>query len=144
MRVTKNILLISLIAVLLVLAGCSGKDAANENMKKNASEMTEKMLIGMNEDSYEKFSGDFDAEMKNSMPESKFKIMNPEIKGKIGNYISKEYVRSEKKDGAETIEYKGKFSGEKSDVVIQTVLSENNGRYFISSVWLNSPNLRKK
>lgn len=140
MRFAKNALLISLMAVLLVLSGCS----SNNNLKNTANDMTEKMLVGINEDNYEKFSEDFDPKMKSSLSEEQFHTKNDEIKIKIGDYISKAYVSSEKKDGHDVVLFLAKFSEEKDDVIIRTILTENNGKYLVSGFWIDSPKLRKE
>lgn len=70
-------------------------------------------------------------------------IVNQEIKGKIGSYISKEYDRAEKQEQSIIVIYKGKFSKEVNDVIIRAVLIEINGKLYVLGFWLDSPNLRK-
>ena len=69
----------------------------NESMQSAATDITENILIGINEGDYDKFSSQFDQQMKNSISESQFKIIGANVKSKIGTYISKEYISSEKK-----------------------------------------------
>lgn len=81
--------------------------------------------------------------MKTGMPEAQFQMTANVIKSKIGSYVSKEFVGSEKKDGYIIMVYKGKFSQESDDVIIRTVVSETDNGVFVSGFWLDSPGLRR-
>lgn len=136
-------LLTILSVIFLILTGCTGKGLLNERMENTANDITENLLLGMKEDDYKKFSSQFDQVMKKNLSESQFNILNADIKSKLGNYIAKEYISSEQKDNYTVVIYKGTFSQEKNDVIIKTVLGENNGEIVVSGFWLDSPNLRK-
>jgi hypothetical protein len=126
-----------------MVVGCSATKSASGDLRDCANDITDGILIGLNNDDYGKFSENFDQKMKSSLPEVQFKVISYNIKSKIGNYLSKEYVGSENKDGYTVMIYKGKFSQENDDVIIRTVLSENAGKMLVSGFWLDSPNLRK-
>ncbi len=136
---------LSFVLLLLItfFSGCSAKQASNAEIKNSADAITEEILVGMNEDNYEKFSANFDQKMKDTLTAEKFKNINAEIKAKIGEYISKEYFNTETKDSYSIIIYKAKFSKETDDVIVRTVLSESNGKIYVSGFWLDSLTLRQ-
>lgn len=141
---TKKILcFFALILILAMNVGCSTKQNVSVEFQSSVDAMTEGMLQGFNADNYTKFSEYFDQKMKGSFSEEKFETVNRDIKEKIGNYISKEFVAAENKDEYKIFIYKGKFDKESNDVIIRTVVSDNDGSLRVSGFWLDSPNLRK-
>lgn len=106
-----------------------------DETKEIADSMTENILIAMNENNYSHFSEDFDEKMKNVLNEAKYQETMPAIKDEIGNYISKEFISVTKKDQYTIVIYKAKFS-EPVDVYVKNILSENNGKYYISGFLL--------
>ncbi|MCE5286610.1 MAG: DUF3887 domain-containing protein [Pelosinus sp.] len=134
--------MLGILLLLINLLGCSTEKISPDETKKFADPMTENILIAMNEDNYSQFSKDFDKDMKNKLNEAAYQSTIPAIKAKIGNYISKELIDSEKKDGFIIVTYKAKFSKETSDVIIRSVFSKNNEKIYISGFWVDSPKLR--
>ena len=98
--------------------------------------------MAMNEDNYSRFSQDFDEQMKNGLDEVKYYDTIPEMKNKIGQYISKELVFAEKKDKFVIATYKAMFSEESGDVIVRSVFSDINGKKYISGFWMDSQKLR--
>lgn len=144
MNLLKKVCLLTGILLSVVLAGCSANQPSVDETKRFSDSMTENILVAMNEDNYLRFSQDFDEQMKNGLNETMYKNTIPAIKGKIGNYISKEFVSVEKKDQFTIVIYKAKFSQESGDVIVRNVFSDNNGKKYISGFWLDSPKLREK
>jgi hypothetical protein len=106
-----------------------------DEMKEIADSITENALIAMNENNYSRFSEDFDEKMKNALNEAKYQETIPEIKDEIGNYISKEFISVTRNDQFTIVIYKAKFT-EPVDVYVKNILSENNGKYYISGFLL--------
>lgn len=133
--------IILLVVILTVFVGvCMGRAEVSKT-RTTASAITENMLISLNDDNYMRFSENFDEKMKNSLSEPQFKYASAEIKRKIGTYISKEYIGTELKDGYTVVLFKGKFSHEKEDVLIKTVLQVGAGKPLVSGLWLDSSSL---
>lgn len=142
-KAKKSYVIIGVMLLFMVLAGCASDQANTEAIRESIDPITENLLVAINEDDYVQYSRDFDQPMKNAMTEESFKQINPTIKAKIGNYISKEFVAMEPKDQYTIFYYKAKFSREPGDVIIKNVVREAGGRMYISGFWLDSPNLRK-
>ncbi len=134
-------LILVTLALLVLAAGCSSRPSAEET-RKYADQMTENILLAMNDDNYARFSQDFDEQMKAGLSEAQYKSTIPAIKAKVGKYISKEFVATEKKDQYIVAVYKAKFSQEQGDVLVRTVFSDKGGKKYVSGFWLDSPKLR--
>ncbi|BBB91828.1 MAG TPA: DUF3887 domain-containing protein [Methylomusa anaerophila] len=133
---------LGLLLMFLLAIGCMAQTAAADS-QSCANVIAEKMLTGLKEDNYAKFSEDFDQQMSNSLPAAEFAKISREIKGKIGDYIAKEFVSSEQKEQYSIFTYKAKFSQEVTDVVVRIVLTEADSKFLVSGFWLDSPNLRQ-
>ena len=145
MNKTKLLLLVIISVLLIVVFQLyESNQSSSNNINKIADPMTENILIAMNEDNYPQFSKDFDSQMKTMLNETVYQQKIPGIKSKIGQYQSKEFVSSKDKGGYTIVFYKAKFSQEPEEVIVQSILSQENGKYFISGFWLDSPNLRNK
>jgi len=143
---TNNIYLFcGMLLFFVIFSGCAKEKQTDvEQVRKYADSITENILSAMNEDNYAKYSEHFDQAMKNAIPEAAFKETNTAIKEKIGNYTSKEIQKAEKKDQYTVTYYKAKFTEETNDVIVKVVFSESNGKMYVSGLFLDSPNLRKK
>lgn len=114
-----------------------------EGIRKIADPITENMLLMINEDNYSQYVRDFSQQMKEAVPESKFREMDAVIKEKYGNYISKDFVNIEIRENYITVAYKGKFSQEQEPVLIRSVFTQESGKTLISGFWLNPLNLKE-
>ena len=137
-----KLLCLSIVLILILICGCHMHQPDNQN-QLSADTITEGILQGINKDNYEKFSDHFDQEMKDNIPEEEFKTTNTEIKAKIGSYISKNYVSTERKGQYTVVIYKAKFSKEPGAVIVKTVLSKENGNLDVADFSLDSPKLRE-
>lgn len=151
MKKTRIFALLLAAVVLAVSSGCSRAKVEEVDaslVSKYSDEMAENILMAINEESYEKYSMDFDETMKKTIKEEDFKKSNSIIKDRIGDYISKELLKAEKvtdKNGEYIVAYyAAKFSNEPEDVSIRVVFSEADGKRYVTGLWFDSPNLRKK
>jgi hypothetical protein len=110
----------------VTFSGCSAQQLSAEKVKEFADPMTENILLAMNEDDYPRFSQDFDEQMKAVFNEAQYNQTIPAIKAKIGQYVSKEYVSAEYKDGFTVVVYKARFSQEANDIIVTSVFSDTN------------------
>ena len=136
------------IVAAVMLAGCVEKNQVDvEPVRNYADPITANILLAMNEDNYAKYSEHFDQTMKNAIPEAVFNETNAVIKSKIGNYVSKECGKSERKDQYTIVYYKARFTEEPNDVIVKVVFQEIEGEMKVSGLWLDSqksPKLREK
>lgn len=134
-----------LLVILLVLsiAGVAAAGADEEKFIAAAHQITDEMLTGLKENNYQKFSANFDGKMKENLTETQFRQLQANIKANIGDCISRDFVRLEKKGEYRIAIYHAAFSREPQSVVVQTVFSQIDGKVYVSGFWLDSPKLRK-
>ncbi|MCL5057233.1 MAG: DUF3887 domain-containing protein [Actinobacteria bacterium] len=126
------------------LAGCGSEPVDEEKVRRYADPITENVLTAVNEGSYEKFSRDFDRQMKSSLPEQTFREFSADTRAKIGNYSAKEFLKAERQKQYTVVYYRAQFTREKEDVIIKAVFSETGGRELLSGFFMDSNGLRKK
>ena len=141
-----NLRTFSICLVFLLTFSFAGNSFAqlpeDKSIVTSADKITEELLQSMKQNDYKKFSSSFDQTMKNSFSQAQFNKTSDTIKERIGAYISKEYVDTVKNNQYTIIVYKTKFTKEPADVIVRTVLSEENGKIYVSGFWLDSPKLR--
>lgn len=136
-----------LIAILLIGAVpclAAGKDQGNlgkwsycDDIRKFADPMTENLLLMINADNYGQFGQDFSQQMKEAIPESKYKEIRDGIQTKFGTYVSKEFVSAEIRENYIAVLYKGKFSQEEEPVLVKSVFVKENNKIRVGGFWLN-------
>lgn len=151
MKKRGTFLFVLITVLLLVFTGCSGtkvEEVDTGQINEYSDGMAENILSAINDEDYEKYSRDFDDTMKKAINEEEFKKSNIMIKEKIGEYISKSLYKAEKiteKDIEFTAaHYTTKFSNEPEEVYVKVVFSEVDGKKYVTGLWFDSPNLRKK
>jgi len=108
-----------------------------------ADGMTESILLAINSGDYTVYSENMDETMRTAIPELKFKKSYTLIKSKIGDYVSKHFLKTESKAPYTIVYYTAKFTGEPKDVIVKVVFQEIQGKVFVSGLWFDSPQLRK-
>jgi len=107
-----------------------------------ASEITENVLTGLNQSDFAGFSRDFDDTMKTAFTEQAFAQTRDLIKSKVGDYQSKQYLKTEEKEPYTTVYYKAQFTNEPDGVIVRIVFQEIGGKPLVSGLWFDSPKLR--
>jgi hypothetical protein len=100
-----------------------------------ANQMTEDILLAMNENDYAKFSEHFDEAMKSALPEATFQQNTSQIKEAIGEYVSKTFWKTATEDGYTAVYYKAKFTLE-DEITVKVVFLETEGKVYVSGLWL--------
>lgn len=124
------------------MLGCVGQQQSLDDIKSAADQLTENILVAMNESDYSRFSRDFDDQMRANLDDAKYKETMPAITAKIGKYLSKEFIGLEKKEQYTIVVYRAKFSLEPDVVTVRSVVGDKDGKKVISGFWLDSPKLR--
>ncbi len=133
------------IAAVVILAGCVEKNHTDaDQVRPYADPITENILSGMSENNYSKYSNHFDQTMKNAMNEAVFNETNILIRSKIGDYVSKEFLKVESKNQHTVVHYNARFTNEPEDVTVRVVFQEIMDEMKVSGLWLDSPKLREK
>ena len=108
-----------------------------------ASEITENVLTGLNQSDFARFSRDFDEAMKKAFTEQVFTQTRDLIKSKVGDYQSKQYLKTEEKKPYTTVYYKAQYTNEPDGVIVRIVFQEIGGKPLVSGLWFDSPKLRQ-
>lgn len=142
----KNVnLLLIIIMLVSLLAGCGQKTKINTGEIKNFSEpMLESILTAADKDDYTSYSKDFSNKMKEAVNESNFKEMNKLIKEKIGNYESKQFVEAQTQGDYISAIYKAKYSNEPKDVMISITFNKDDETHKVEGLRMVSPKLAGK
>jgi major membrane immunogen (membrane-anchored lipoprotein) len=139
---------LGVVAVLLLIAGLMGcsqsKPAESLAEPEYAGAIAENILQAFNTGDYTAYSKHFDEAMKKAMPEATFRDTAASIKQKIGDYVSKEFDRTETDNIYTAAIYRAKFSEEPGVVTVRVVFLETDDNVFVSGLWFDSPKLRAK
>ncbi len=130
--------------ILSILLMVTAVSCATKPEPEYASAIAEGILQAINENDYAGYTERFDEVMKNAVPESLFRQTRTEIKGKIGDYISKTFWEVITQDGHTIVVYKTKFTQEPEDVTVRVVFQEVSGEIYVAGLWFDSPRLRGK
>lgn len=133
--------------VLASLASCSGtktlEGADRDAVLAYSEPMTDNLFSGFNSGDYATFSKNFNNTLKKSVDKANFaQLTGASVKGKIGDYISREVQSVQQSGGLVIVVYDAKF--EKEDGVTVRVVMENGEKHLLSGIWFDSPKLREK
>lgn len=148
-RIITGAMIIAVVVAAAISGGCVDKngikvdDVDLNQVRGYADPITEQILVALNEDYYARYSEDFDQKMKNAMPEAVFNETNAMITSKIGDYVSKEFWKTESKGNYTIVHYKAEFTDEPTDVTIRVVFREIDGEMKVSGLLFDSPDLRE-
>jgi hypothetical protein len=112
-------------------------------IKKIAEPITDKILQGLNENDYEKFTFKYDKTMKSAMTKENFERNREGIIEKVGKYVSREFDKIEKQGKFFVVLYNAKFENEEK-VNVKVVLKKYGDEYLVSGLWFKSPKLIEK
>lgn len=124
-----------LFCLVATLAWADILGTTDEQVQAAADPILDNLLAGFNEGDYQKYSKDFDATLKESLPESRFKQVRGEILQKIGKYQSRKYFGFLNQNKFTAVLWKGKFSNTTSDVLIKLVVSKRPDKVVVVGLW---------
>jgi len=130
--------------VLTLLIAIASLSACTTKMTEPAyaDQITESILLAMNENDYARFSEHFDEAMKSAMPEAVFQQTTSTVKQEIGDYVAKTFWKAGTEGGYTTVYYKAEFTLE-AEVTVKVVFQETEGEVYVSGLWFDSPKLRQ-
>ncbi len=134
MRYLKWIMMVLLVLkVSSVSADVIGE--TNKEVKRIANPILDSILEGFRTNNYKKYSRDFDDTLKEAISEKKFLVVAQQIKSRIGNYQSREYLGFLKKGRMTLVLWKASFDKSEDDVLIKLVISKRKGKYLVTGLW---------
>ena len=107
----------------------------NKEVKKIANPILDSILEGFRTNNYKKYSRNFDDTLKEAISEKKFLVVAQQIKSRIGNYQSREYLGFLKKGRMTLVLWKASFDESEDDVLIKLVISKRKGKYLVTGLW---------
>lgn len=145
MKLKKGYLLLMIVMLVSLLAGCGQKTKINtEEIKSFSEPLLENILVAADKDDYSSYSKDFSGKMKEAVNESNFKAQNKLIKEKIGNYESKQFVDAQAQGNYISAIYKAKYSDEPKDVMISITFNKDDETHKVEGLRMVSPKLTGK
>lgn len=132
----KTFKLMSLIFITLILLGgaiaCkSGSSTIDENaVRTYADPATETTLQGISENSLEKYTQNANSQFKGALTQETFNTLVTQINSQLGNYVSKQYLRTEEDQGYIIVHYEATFS--KGKVGVRMVFDNN---HLVAGQW---------
>ncbi len=137
----------SLPAVILItsviFAGCGGGATETAEEPDYAGPVVESALESLSGGDFETYTSLFTEASQPALTEEAFTEGHEVITGKIGEYVSKTYVKDEMESGYNVLYYEAEFTGEPEKVAVRAIFQEDNGKMKLAGFWLDSPNLRK-
>ncbi|MCM0648001.1 DUF3887 domain-containing protein [Clostridium swellfunianum] len=145
MKMRKFNPILVLVMLLTLLAGCGQKTKTNEaEVKAYSDTILESILIASNKDDYSSYSKDFSDKMKSALTETNFKQQNKLIKDKIGNFESKQFVKTQANGDYTVAIYKAKYSNEPKDVMVTITFKNGDETHKVEGLFITSPKLASK
>lgn len=147
MKSIRAFFLISLIIASIILSGC-GNNINSSEVRNYSDSVLENILISGNKDNYTDYSKDFSDNMKAAITEDLFKKNNTLIKDKIGEYVSKDFIKinTKKENGINYIIaiYNAKYSKEPQGALVSITFKEKDDNHKVEGLFMTSPKLAGK
>jgi hypothetical protein len=119
------------------LVGCSSKLPEPDY----ADQMTEQALQAMSDCDYAAYLENFTPDAQAAITEAIFDPACQQIKAIIGDYIDKEYWKTQTENSYTVVYYTANFSDEPDEVIATVYFEEIGGEMLIAGFWLSSPKL---
>jgi len=144
----KRLLLIAcgiliMLVTMTATSACTQKPETGYTEPEYAAAITDSILQAVNEGNYAQYAERFTEEMKQAATEAAFTEVNTVLKTTIGDYVAKEFRKTEAQGPYTTVYYKAKFTEEPEDVTVRVVFQEIDGEIYVAGLWFDSPKLRQ-
>jgi hypothetical protein len=129
------ILLVIMPLILAIPAAAAPIATSDQQVKAVAEPIIDNLLAGFNEGNYAQYSKDFDATLREAIPEKKFQQVRGELLKKLGKYKDKKYLGFLNQQAYTVVLWKGAFAGTKDHVLIKLVLSKRQDKVVVVGLW---------
>ena len=119
---------------IIALYGFSFAQDSEKDIKATAEKYLDNLLAGIKESNYEKYSRDFNGELKKSLTRDYLTTVKTNMEQNFGNYKSRQYLGLLRKGQRILVLWKAAFDGTKNDVLIQLFLTKKDNKYQITGV----------
>ncbi|MFH1458837.1 MAG: hypothetical protein ABIG64_00485 [Candidatus Omnitrophota bacterium] len=107
----------------------------NTEVQIIADPILEGILTGLSSEDYYKYSRAFDETLKESITKDRFKQIKLEVSREIGSYLYREYLGFINKEEMTIVFWKAGFDKSPDDVLIRLVISNREGKNFVTGLW---------
>jgi hypothetical protein len=135
----RNSVIRSLIVVVLIVlaipAAAAPVGTSDQQVKAAAEPILDNLLAGFNQGNYAQYAKDFDATLREAIPEKKFRQVRDELLKKLGKYKNKKYLGFLNQQAYTVALWKGAFAKTPNDVLIKLVLSKRQDKVVVVGLW---------
>lgn len=135
MKLARFLAILAAICLAVFPAAAAVIGQNDQEVQTSASPILDAVLTGFNDGNYAQYSKDFDATLKDAIPEKKFREVRKNIIKKLGKYQSRTYLGFEQKGNFTVVLWKGRFSASDDDVLIKLVLSKRGNKVEVAGLW---------
>jgi hypothetical protein len=132
-KVVSFLILMVLLVTMPAAAAFVGTDDAQ--VQAVAEPILDNLLAGFNQGNYAQYSKDFDATLREAIPEKKFQQVREQILKKLGAFKSKKYLGFLNQQAYTVVLWKGVFAGTQDNILIKVVLSKRQDKVVVVGLW---------
>jgi hypothetical protein len=132
-KVVSFLILMVLLVTMPAAAAFVGTDDAQ--VQAVAEPILDNLLAGFNQGNYAQYSKDFDATLREAIPEKKFQQVREQILKKLGAFKSKKYLGFLNQQAYTVVLWKGVFAGTQDNILIKMVLSKRQDKVVVVGLW---------
>lgn len=130
-----SILLVVVLIVLAIPAAAAPIGTSDQQVKALAEPILDNLLAGFNQGNYAQYARDFDATLREAIPEKKFQQVRDELLKKLGKYKNKKYLGFLNQQAYTIVLWKGTFAKTQDEVLIKLVLSKRQDKVVVVGLW---------
>lgn len=130
-----SILAVVALGLLTLAVAGAPVGTSDQQVRSLAEPILDNLLAGFNQGDYAKYSKDFDAALREAIPEKKFQQVREDILKKFGKYREKNYLGFLNQEPYTVALWKGAFAGTQNDILIKLVLSKRQDKVVVVGLW---------
>ena len=127
-----------LLVILISASALPGYSAVigttDDEVKKIAEPILDNVMKGFTKDNYVQYSKNFDVTLKETITSERFQEIRGDIIKWIGSYLYREYLGFINREAITIVFWKGVFDKTEDEILIKMVVSQRNGKYFITGL----------
>ena len=143
MKLLKSFITISTLSLMIIGMCSCGQKINTSEVRKYSDDITENILVTLKTGDYNRHIKDYGDEMKKAVTEDAFKKMYSSYQNKIGDYVSKQFMTVQSKNGFIIAIYKAKFTKD-SNVIVRIVFKPGDDKHLVQGEFYSSKNLTAK
>ena len=130
---------VSILVFLVLLVGLPAAAAFvgtdDGKIQAVADPILDNLLAGFNQSNYAQYAKDFEATLREAIPEKKFQQVREQLLKKLGAFKSKKYLGFLNQQAYTVVLWKGVFAGTQDNILIKMVLSKRQDKVVVVGLW---------